>query len=76
MEPDVKLRELNIVKKQNFNYTIVYIPDEKVYGEVLFFGTYASKVHFVKEGFEYETILLNEDFEILEQINIEEIEEN
>jgi len=76
MEQDVKLRELSIVKKQNFNYTIIYIPDEKVYGEVLFFGTYASKVHFVKDGFEYETILLNEDFDILEQINIEEIEEN
>jgi hypothetical protein len=64
------------VKKRNFNYTIVYIPDEKVYGEAVSLGTYASKVHFVKDGFEYELVLLNEDFEIIEQVNIEEIEEN
>jgi len=71
----VKLRESNTVKRQNFNYTIVYLPDEKVYGEVISLGTYASKVHYIKDGFEYESIILNEDFEILEQINIEEIEE-
>jgi len=76
MEQDAKLRELSIVKKQNYNYTIVYIPDEKVYGEVLSLGTYASKVHFNKDGFEYVVVLLNEDFEIVEQINIEEIEED
>jgi len=71
----VKLRESNTVKRQNFNYIIVYLPDEKVYGEIISLGTYASKVHYVKDGFEYESIILNEDFEILEQINIEEIEE-
>jgi hypothetical protein len=51
------------------------LPDEKVYGEVISLGTYASKVHYIKDGFEYESIILNEDFEILEQVNIEEIEE-
>jgi len=71
----VKLKESNTVKKQNFNYIIVYIPDEKVYGEIVSLGTYASKVHYVKDGFEYESIFLNEDFEIVEQVNIEEIEE-
>lgn len=71
----MKLKESNIVKKQNFNYIIVYIPDEKVYGEIVSLGTYASKVHYVKDGFEYESIFLNEDFEIVEQVNIEEIEE-
>ena len=63
------------MKRRNFNYTIVYLPDEKVYGEVVSFGTYASKVHYVKDGFEYELVMLNEDFDVVEQINIEEIEE-
>jgi hypothetical protein len=63
------------VKKQNFNYIIVYIPDEKVYGEIVSFGSYASKVRYTKDGFEYNLVLLNEDFEIIEQVNIEEIEE-
>jgi len=53
----------------------VYLADEEVYGEVLSFGTYASTVHYVKDGHEYELLMLNEDFEIVEQINIEEIEE-
>ena len=64
------------MKRQSFiNYTIVYIADEKVYGEVLSLGTYASRVHFVKDGFEHDLYLLNEDFVIVEQVNIEEVEE-
>lgn len=62
--------------EKNYSYTIVYIPDEKVYGEAVSFGTYASKVHFIKDGFEYSVVLLNEDFEVIEQVNIEEIEES
>lgn len=61
--------------KQNYNYTIVYIPDERVYGEALSIGAYASKIKYTKDGFEYNLVLLNEDFEIIEQVNIEEIEE-
>ena len=63
------------MKRQDYNYILIYIHDEEVYGEVLSLGTYASKVHFIKDGFEYETILLNDDFEIIEQVNIKEIEE-
>jgi len=64
-----------VQKRRNLNYTIVFIEDEEVYGEVISFGTYASRVHFTKNGFDYEVHMLNEDFEIIEQINIEEIEE-
>lgn len=63
------------MQRRNLNYTIVYLPEEEVYGEVLSFGSYASTVHYISEGFEYEVVLLNEDFDIVEQINIEEIEE-
>ena len=62
-------------KRRNLNDTIVYIQDEEVYGEVLSFGTYVSTVHYLKDGFEYKLLMLNEDFEVVEQINIEEIEE-
>jgi hypothetical protein len=64
------------VKRQSFiNYTIVYIPEEKVFGEVLSLGAYASRVHFIKDGFEHDIYLMNEDFIVVEQVNIEEIEE-
>lgn len=71
----MKLRGLNIVKRQNYRYTVVYLYDEKVYGEIVSEGIYASLVHYIKDGFEYKVTLLNEDFEIVEQVNIEEIEE-
>jgi hypothetical protein len=64
------------VKRRSFiNYTIVYLVDEKVYGEVLSLGAYASRVHFIKDGFEHDVYVMNEDFIIVEQVNIEEIEE-
>ena len=63
------------MEKRNLNYTIVYLLDEDVVAEVISLGTYASKVHYTKGGFDHEIIVLNEDFEIIEQVNIEEIEE-
>jgi hypothetical protein len=64
------------VKSHKVNYTIVYIEDEDIYGEIVSHGAYASKIHYLKDGFEYEIILLNDEFEIVEEINIEEIEED
>jgi hypothetical protein len=54
----------------------VYLFDERVYGELLFFGAYTSKVRYKLGGFLYESIVFNEDFEIVEEIVIPEIEEN
>jgi hypothetical protein len=63
------------VKKRQISYAIVYIPHENVYGEVVKYGSYASLIYYMKDGFAFESFLLNEDFEIIEEINIEEIEE-
>ena len=60
---------------ENFKYTIVYLPDEKVYGEVVSYGTYASKIRYSKMGIEYQVVVLNEDFDLVYEVNIPEIEE-
>lgn len=75
MVSDVNLRGLKAVPNQHINYGIVFIHDEKVYGEILSFGSYASKVRYSKNGIQYEVTMLNEDFEIIEEVNIEIEEE-
>jgi hypothetical protein len=62
-------------EENNLRYAVIYIPDEDTYGELLSFGYIASTVSYVKDGMSHEVIMLNEDFEIIEEINIEEIEE-
>jgi hypothetical protein len=60
----------------NYNYAIVYLIDEKTYGERIMTGAYASLIRYRVGGFEYTSYLANEDFEVVEEVNIEEIEEN
>ena len=73
----VKLKGQRAVpEEESLRYTIVYLFDERVYGELLFFGAYTSKVRYKLGGFLYESIVFNEDFEIVEEIVIPEIEEN
>lgn len=61
--------------ENNYKYSVVYIYDEKTYGELVSFGGYVSKIHYSKNGIDYEVMLLNEDFEIVEEANIELEEE-
>ena len=49
------------MQEETFNYAIAYIPDEETYGEVLSFGSFASKVRYTTNGILYEVMMLNED---------------
>jgi hypothetical protein len=61
---------------RNYNYAIVYLIDEEVYGERVMSGAYASLIKYKLGGFEYISYFANEDFDVIEEVNIEEIEEN
>ena len=61
---------------ESLKYTIVYLFDERVYGELVVWGAYTSRVRYKLGGFLYESIVFNEDYEIVEEIVIPEIEEN
>lgn len=63
------------VSDDRLRYAIAYLPDERVYAEVIVYGSYASKVRYIKHGIECEVVMLNEDFEIIEEANIEIEEE-
>lgn len=53
---------------------IVYIPEESLYGTVEKLGAYASLVKYKKDGIEYETLLENEEFAIVDEIVFERVE--
>ena len=54
---------------------IVYIYSEEVHGTVENLGAYASIVKYKKDGFEYEELLDNEDFVIMDEIVLQHFEE-
>lgn len=54
---------------------IVFIHGESCYGMVEQLGAYASLVKYNKDGTEYEEMLANEDFTIVDEIVHKHIEE-
>lgn len=53
---------------------IVYVHEEGVYGTVEQLGAFASVVKYKKDDVEYETLLENEEFAILDEIVFEHVE--
>lgn len=49
---------------------VVYLPNEKIHGTVSDIGLYASVVKYAIGEVEYEELFDNEDFIILDEINI------
>lgn len=54
---------------------VVYISEENVFGTVDKLGAFASTVKYQKDGEDYEVLLENEDFVIVDEIVFEHIEE-
>lgn len=49
----------------------IYIPDEDAYGRIITRGAFASLVKYSLGGIEYEIMMLNEDFVVVEEIEEE-----
>jgi len=55
---------------------VVYIHDERVFGSVEKLGAFASVVRYQKDGYEYEELLENSEFAIVDEIVFHHVEEN
>lgn len=55
---------------------IVYIHDERVFGSVEKLGAFASVVKYQKDGNEYEELLENSEFAIVDEIVFHHVEED
>jgi hypothetical protein len=49
---------------------MIYLYEIGILGELIQFNAHASKVRYAIDGIEYETTILNEDFEIVQEINL------
>jgi hypothetical protein len=55
---------------------VVYIYEEKIYGTVDQLGAFASVVKYNKEGIDYEELLENDEFAIVDEIVFHHVEED
>ena len=55
---------------------IVYIHEEGCYGSVDSMGAFASVVKFTKDGNEYEELMENDEFSIIDEIVFTHVEES
>lgn len=55
---------------------VVYIYEEKTHGTVDNLGAFASVVKYQKDGIEYEELLENDEFAIVDEIVFHHVEEN
>ena len=54
---------------------VVYLNDEKVFGQIEKLGAFASEVTYEKDGEEYTVLMENEDFAIVDEIVFHHVEE-
>lgn len=55
---------------QNANNPMVYLYDQGILGELVTYNAHASIVRYEMDGILCETMILNEDFEIVEELDI------
>lgn len=54
----------------NSNYPMIYLYDYGILGELIMYNAHASTVRYRMNGVLHETHVLNEDFEIIDELNI------
>ncbi len=55
--------------------TIIFIPDEVVFGTIEQHGAFVSLVKYEKDGIDYEVFLENEEFVVVNELLFEHFEE-
>jgi hypothetical protein len=64
------------VKEYYDRVVVVFLNEEGVFGTIDKLGAFASTVKYKKDDIEYEALLENEDFVIVDEIVFEHIEED
>lgn len=56
--------------EENGNAPIIYLYDEGILGKLLQYNAHASRVSYEIDGVEYETVTMNDNFEIIQEIDL------
>lgn len=67
--------KVSLVKEYYEVINIVYIHDLKVYGTIEKMGAFASVVKYTKDSIEYEELIENDEFAIVDEIVFHHVEE-
>jgi len=54
----------------NVNYPMIYLYDIGILGELIQYNAHASKVRYFVDGIKSEIVILNEDFEIIQELDL------
>ena len=63
------------VKEYYDRICIVFLHEDQVYGDVDSLGTYASLVRYTKDGIDYEELVENSEFTIMDEFVLSHVEE-
>jgi hypothetical protein len=56
--------------EENVNYPMIYLYDIGILGNLIQYNAHASVVSYSMDGIITETVMLNEDFEIIQELDL------
>ena len=59
---------IRMSQEKNVSYPMIYLYDQGILGYLIQYNAHASKIGYDLDGINYETIILNEDFEIIQEV--------
>lgn len=57
-------------KNEKNNYPMIYLYELGILGELIRYNAHASVVRYTMDGIQHESIILNDDFEIIQEIGL------
>lgn len=64
------MEENNPPDQEGINYPMIYLYDFGILGELIRYNAHASIVRYEMDGIEYEVAMLNDDFEIIQELDL------
>jgi hypothetical protein len=58
------------MSENEYNYPMVYLYEEGILGSLMSYGAYTSNIRYELDGVTYNVAMLNEDFEIIQGLDL------
>jgi hypothetical protein len=58
------------MSENEYNYPMVYLYEEGILGSLISYGAYTSSIRYEINGIVYDVVLFNEDFEIVQELDL------
>lgn len=58
------------MSEDEYNFPMVYLYEEGILGSLISYGAYTSNIRYELNGITYDVTLLNDDFEIIQELDL------